>query len=117
MAQALREFVEKDVKEAVSTLVKWQLDQAQKHLKARQNVREDNLESEIMKHTEEIRHREEDEEDSEDVRKVLAVLLYLLKTSLYSLRVIACNIYLYHSHSVYSLLRLTVMNALTSSHC
>lgn len=74
MAQALREFVEKDEKEAISTLVKWQLDQAQEHLKVRQNVHEDNIESEVLKHTEEIRQREGegDDEDAEDIRKVLA---------------------------------------------
>ena len=73
MAQALREFVEKDEKEAISTLVKWQLDQAQKHLKTRQNVREDNIETEVLKHTEQIRQKEgeDDEEDAEDIRKVL----------------------------------------------
>lgn len=72
MAQALREFVEKDEKEAISTLVKWQLDQAQEHLKVRQNVHEDNIESEVLKHTEEIRQREGegDDEDAEDIRKV-----------------------------------------------
>ena len=73
MAQALREFVEKDEKEAISALVKWQLEQAQKHLKARQNVREDNIEAEVAKHTEQIRHKEEedDEDEAEDIRKVL----------------------------------------------
>ncbi|XP_068732104.1 double-strand break repair protein MRE11-like isoform X1 [Montipora capricornis] len=73
MAQALREFVEKDDKDAISTLVKWQLDQAQKHLKTRQNVSEDNLETEVLKHTERVRQREgeDDEKDAEDIRKVL----------------------------------------------
>lgn len=72
MAQALREFVEKDEKEAISTLVKWQLDQAQEHLKTRQHVREENIEGEVLKHTEEIRQKEEDNEDNnaEDIRKV-----------------------------------------------
>ena len=72
MAQALREFVEKDDKDAISTLVKWQLDQAQKHLKTRQNVSEDNLETEVLKHTERVRQREgeDDEKDAEDIRKV-----------------------------------------------
>ena len=72
MAQALREFVEKDEKEAISALVKWQLDQAQKHLKTRRNIREDNIEGEILKHTEEIRQKEEDHEDNDadDIRKV-----------------------------------------------
>ena len=60
MAQALREFVEKDERDAISTVVKWQLDQAQKHLKKRQNVREENIETEVCKHTEEIRKKEDD---------------------------------------------------------
>ena len=51
MAQALREFVEKDEKEAISTLVKWQLNQAQEHLKKRGNIREDDIEVEVRKHT------------------------------------------------------------------
>ena len=73
MAQALREFVEKDEKDAISALVKWQLDQAQEHLKTRRNVREDNIETEVLKHTEQIRQKEgeDDEEDAEDIRKVL----------------------------------------------
>ncbi len=72
MAQALREFVEKDEKEAISTLVKWQLGQAQKHLKARRNIHEDNIEGEVLKHTEQIRQKEEDNEtnEAEDIRKV-----------------------------------------------
>lgn len=72
MAQALREFVEKDEKEAISALVKWQLDQAQKHLKTRHNVREDNIETEVLKHTEQMRQKEEDHDDNdaEDIRKV-----------------------------------------------
>lgn len=72
MAQALREFVEKDEKEAISALVKWQLDQAQKHLKARRNVREDNIETEVVKHTEAVRQREEEDDtrETEDIRKV-----------------------------------------------
>lgn len=72
MAQALREFVEKDEKEAISALVKWQLDQAQKHLKTRHNVREDNIETEVLKHTEQMRQKEEDDDDNdaEDIRKV-----------------------------------------------
>lgn len=73
MAQALREFVEKDEKEAISTLVKWQLDQAQKHLKERRNVREDNIEAEVLKHTEQVRQKEDDDDDddAEDIRRVL----------------------------------------------
>lgn len=73
MAQALREFVEKDEKEAISALVKWQLDQAQKHLKARRNVREENIETEVVKHTETVRQREEEDDtiETEDIRKVL----------------------------------------------
>lgn len=72
MAQALREFVEKDEKEAISALVKWQLDQAQKHLKARRNVREENIETEVVKHTETVRQREEEDDtiETEDIRKV-----------------------------------------------
>lgn len=72
MAQALREFVEKDEKDAISTLVKWQLDQAQEHLKTRQNIHEDNIEGEVLKHTEQIRQKEEENEDNdaEDIRKV-----------------------------------------------
>ena len=72
MAQALREFVEKDERDAISTVVKWQLDQAQKHLNKRQNVREENIETEVCKHTEEIRKKEDDndEEDAESIRKV-----------------------------------------------
>lgn len=72
MAQALREFVEKDEKEAISSLVKWQLDQAQKHLKTRRNIQEDNIEGEVLKHTEQIRQKEEGNEDNdaEDIRKV-----------------------------------------------
>lgn len=72
MAQALREFVEKDEKEAISSLVKWQLDQAQKHLKTRRNIQEDNIEGEVLKHTEQIRQKEEGSEDNdaEDIRKV-----------------------------------------------
>ncbi|XP_015759100.1 PREDICTED: double-strand break repair protein MRE11-like [Acropora digitifera] len=73
MAQALREFVEKDEKEAISALVKWQLDQAQKHLKARRNVCEENIETEVVKHTETVRQREEEDDtmETEDIRKVL----------------------------------------------
>lgn len=73
MAQALREFVEKDEKDAISTLVKWQLDQAQSHLKKRQNIPEENIEVEVFKHTEEIRQKEDEDEglDAEDIRKVL----------------------------------------------
>ena len=73
MAQALREFVEKDERDAISTVVKWQLDQAQKHLKKRQNVREENIETEVCKHTEGIRLKEDDndtQEDAENIRKV-----------------------------------------------
>lgn len=72
MAQALREFVEKDERDAISTVVKWQLDEAQKHLKKRQNVREENIETEVCKHTQEIRKKEDDndEEDAESIRKV-----------------------------------------------
>ena len=72
MAQALREFVEKDEKEAISALVKWQLNQAQEHLKKRRNIREDNIEGEVLKHTEEVRQKEEENEDNdtEDMRKV-----------------------------------------------
>ena len=72
MAQALREFVDKDEKDAISTLVKWQLNQAQGHLKKRQNVREDNIEVEVLKHTEQVRQKEEEDEDhdAEDIRKV-----------------------------------------------
>jgi len=76
MAQALREFVEKDEKEAISTLVKWQLNQAQEHLKKRRNIREDNIEGEVLKHTEEVRQKEEENEDNdtEDIRKVDSIL-------------------------------------------
>lgn len=72
MAQALREFVEKDEKEAISALVKWQLNQAQEHLKKRRNIREDDIEVEVRKHTEEVRQNEEENEDNdvEDIRKV-----------------------------------------------
>lgn len=72
MAQALREFVEKDEKEAISALVKWQLDQAQRHLKARRNVCEENIETEVVKHTETVRQREEDDDtiETENIRKV-----------------------------------------------
>jgi len=73
MAQALREFVEKDEKEAISTLVKWQLNQAQEHLKKRRNIHEGNIEVEVLKHTEEVRQNEEENEDNdaEDIKKVL----------------------------------------------
>ena len=75
MAQALREFVEKDEKEAISTLVKWQLKQAQEHLKKRQNIHEGNIEVEVLKHTEEVRQNEDQNEDNdaEDIRKVISI--------------------------------------------
>ena len=73
MAHALREFVEKDEKDAISTLVKWQLDQAQSHLKKKQNIPEESIEVEVFKHTEEIRQKEDEdkEHDAENIRKVL----------------------------------------------
>lgn len=75
MAQALREFVEKDEKEAISTLVKWQLNQAQEHLKKRRNIHEGNIEVEVLKHTEEVRQNEEENEDNdaEDIKKVESI--------------------------------------------
>lgn len=74
MAQALREFVEKDEKEAISTLVKWQLNQAQEHLKKRRNIHEGNIEVEVLKHTEEVRQNEENEDnDAEDIKKVESI--------------------------------------------
>ena len=81
MAQALREFVEKDEKEAISTLVSWQLNQAQEHLKKRQNIHEGDIEREVLKHTEEIRQKEEENEDNnaEDIRKVGSILSVNLK--------------------------------------
>ena len=81
MAQALREFVEKDEKEAISTLVKWQLSQAQEHLKKRRNIQLDNIEVEVRKHTEEVRQNEEENEDNdaEDIRKVESLLNANLK--------------------------------------
>lgn len=74
MAQALREFVEKDEKEAISTLVKWQLNQAQEHLKKRRNIHEGNIEVEVLKHTEEVRQNEENEDNgAEDIKKVESI--------------------------------------------
>ena len=82
MAQALREFVEKDEKEAISALVKWQLNQAQEHLKKRQNIHEGNIEVEVLKHTEEVRQNEEENEDNnaEDIRKVVSIHSAIWKT-------------------------------------
>lgn len=72
MAQALREFVDKEENEAIGTLVNWQLNQAQKHLKQRNNLQGDEIEIEAKRFVERRRQREEqkNEEDEEEVRKV-----------------------------------------------
>ena len=72
MAQALHEFVDKDDKDAISTLVKWQLDVTQTHLKKRDYLQEEDIEEEVLKHTKQKRETEETQEDEhgEEVRQV-----------------------------------------------
>ena len=73
MAQALHEFVDKDDKDAISTLVKWQLNMTQNHLKKRNHVREEDIELEVVKHAEQTRQREaaeEPDEHGEEIKKV-----------------------------------------------
>lgn len=72
MAQAIREFVDKDENEAIGTLVNWQLNQSWKHLKQRNDLQKDEIEIEAKKFVEKRRQREEqrNEEDEEDIRKV-----------------------------------------------
>ncbi|XP_032232434.2 double-strand break repair protein MRE11 isoform X1 [Nematostella vectensis] len=72
MAQALREFVDKDEKDAIQTLVSWQLEVTQKHLKQRNNVTAENIEEAAQKYTELRRQKEGDEEEEEQIKKVLA---------------------------------------------
>lgn len=71
MSQAMQEFVDKDEKDAISSLVKWQLDTAQKYLIQR-NIRDDNIQDEIERHVSIRKQREmaNDEADAEEVRKV-----------------------------------------------
>ena len=75
MCQAMQEFVDKDEKDAISSLVKWQLDTAQKYLKQK-NVKEDTIQDEIERHVSIRKQREEanNDEDAEEVRKVGSVL-------------------------------------------
>ncbi|KAK3739950.1 hypothetical protein QZH41_012803 [Actinostola sp. cb2023] len=77
MAQALREFVDKDENEAISTLVHWQLNQTQKHLKHRNDLKGDEIEIEAKKFVDRRREREEqrNEDDEEEVRKVTFLTL------------------------------------------
>ena len=79
MAQAMQEFVDKDEKDAISSLVKWQLDTAQKYLKQR-NIREDDIQNEIERHVGMRKQREEahNEEDAEQVRKVNNIHLWFI---------------------------------------
>lgn len=72
MAQALREFIDKEENDAIQTLVNWQLDVAQRHLKQRNNVQGDEIESEARRFVELRRQREEqkNEEEEQQVREV-----------------------------------------------
>lgn len=72
MAQALREFIDKEENEAIQTLVNWQLDVAQRHLRQRNNVQGDEIETEARRFVELRRQREEQKNDEEEqkVREV-----------------------------------------------
>lgn len=72
MAQALREFIDKEENDAIQTLVNWQLDVAQRHLRQRNNVQGDEIETEARRFVELRRQREEQKNDEEEqkVREV-----------------------------------------------
>ena len=70
MIKALKEFVDKDEKDAIAELVKWQLDQTQTELYKRK-PKEDKLEEEIEKVKNcQVAVLNEEEED-EEIEKVV----------------------------------------------
>ncbi|KAL5018607.1 hypothetical protein ScPMuIL_004329 [Solemya velum] len=70
MGEAVQEFVDKEEKEAISELVKYQLQKTQNYLKHR-NAKEEDVDKEVMRYKEERKKKtgEEDEEVEEAMKR------------------------------------------------
>ena len=73
MSLALKEFVDKDEKEAIAEIVKLQLRDTQKVLTTR-NVRDEDIVQEVINETERSRVEEVSQEEQEKTRQVLYCL-------------------------------------------
>ena len=69
MGKALREFVDKDEKDAIPELVKWELGKVQDELFKR-NAKEENIKDLVVNVKEKKENEVNDEEEDEEIEKV-----------------------------------------------
>nr|KAG5702768.1 hypothetical protein BaRGS_003642 [Batillaria attramentaria] len=68
MGEAVKEFVDKEEREAISELVKYQLQKTQNHLRTR-NATEDAIDKEVFRYKDERKKKKEEDEEVQEALK------------------------------------------------
>ena len=93
MGKALKEFVEKDEKDAIKEFVKWELRKVQNELFKR-NAEDDNIVDLLEERKKQTGHNEEEDEEIEKVFNLLEITISITSLSFIILFPFALNLFL-----------------------